>query len=178
MLASRGPQAYGGSRVHTCPAQHLAWTWTKGLKDRSSPTGARSSGGVAPPPHSHLPPATLPLACAHLLTVGQHALGDPLGQVPLVQPSRWPQPWQEGHPSREAIPRCPPPPPGAQGGAECGEGKELLKTSPRTFSPTMIPAPGRAGGWDQGACCSTPDTWKQDLRQHHESVLSQSADEL
>lgn len=147
-------------------------------KDRSSPTGARVLRWCRPAPPSHLPPATLPLACAHLLTVGQHALGDPLGQVPLVQPSRWPQPWQESHPSREAVPRCPPPPPGAQGGAGCGEGKELLKRSPRTFSPTMIPAPGPAGGWDQEPAAPTPDTWKWDLWQHHESLLSQSADEL
>ena len=118
-------------------------------KDRSIQLGPGPSGGVGPPPHPHsrLPPATLPLACAHLLTVGHRTLGDPLGQAPRVQPSRWPQPWQEGHLSREALPRCPPPPTSRhRGGGGVGKERSCLKTSPRTFSPTKIPAPGN-GTW-------------------------------
>lgn len=119
-------------------AQRLAWNWT------GPPRTGPSSWGQGPPPHphSHLPPATLPLACAHLLTVGQHALGDPLGQAPRVQPSHWPRPWQEGRPSREALPRHPPPPTSRCTGGGVGKEGSCLKTPPRTFSPTRIPALG------------------------------------
>lgn len=116
------------------PCAHLSssapgWTWTKGRQGQVQPNRARALGDVGPPPPPPFRLTSNTAAGCALLTIGQHAPGDPLGQAPLVQPSRWPWPWQEGairprgtFPGGPHLRRT-----GWRRGAER---KELLKTSP------------------------------------------------
>ena len=153
------------------PCAHLAWTWTKGLQGQ-----VQSNWGQGPPPTSlqqHCP-WPVPTSWLEVNTL----LGTPWARFLLCSP-------HAGHsPGRRAI-RPERPFPGAphhlqahRVGRGAGRERSCWKHLQGPSLPLWSQLLGQQVAGTREPAAPTPDTWKRDLWQHHESVLSQSADEL